>query len=114
MAKTPAEVNAFLADLEQKLRPLGLKERDELLELKRAEHERRGLAPDDKFNLWDYRYYDRVFVEKALDLGASFSFPFFFSFFPFPFLVFLPCNPPVLTSEPMFSRTVFHCDSANR
>ncbi|KAG0655179.1 hypothetical protein C6P46_001105, partial [Rhodotorula mucilaginosa] len=50
MAKTPAEVNAFLADLEQKLRPLGLKERDELLELKRAEHELRGLAPDDKFN----------------------------------------------------------------
>lgn len=71
MAKTPAEVNAFLTDLEQKLRPLGLKERDELLELKRAEHERRGLAPDDKFNLWDYRYYDRVFVEKALDLDDN-------------------------------------------
>lgn len=69
MAKTPAEVNAFLADLEAKLRPLGLKERDELLALKRAEHERRGFAPDDNFNLWDYRYYDRVFVEKTLDLG---------------------------------------------
>lgn len=95
MAKTPAEVNAFLADLEQKLRPLGLKERDELLELKRAEHERRGLAPDDKFNLWDYRYYDRVFVERSLDLGAlrflSFALPllsllafFFFSVNPPP------------------------------
>ncbi|GAA5990167.1 hypothetical protein JCM10908_005855 [Rhodotorula pacifica] len=71
MAKTPAEVNAFLADLEAKLRPLGLKEREELLELKRAEHEKRGLPRDDKFNLWDYRYYDRVFVEKTLDLDDN-------------------------------------------
>lgn len=71
MAKTPAEVMSFLEDLETKLRPLGLKEREELLELKRAEHEKRGLPADERFNLWDYRYYDRLFVEKTLDLGAS-------------------------------------------
>ena len=71
MAKNPREVEAFLRDLEDKLRPLGLEERKRLLELKREEHEKRGLAQDDTFYLWDYRYYDRLFVEKTLDLGAS-------------------------------------------
>ncbi|GAA5841937.1 hypothetical protein JCM9279_003161 [Rhodotorula babjevae] len=68
MAKNPREVDAFLRDLEDKLRPLGLEERKKLLELKREEHEKRGLAQDDTFFLWDYRYYDRLFVEKTLDL----------------------------------------------
>ncbi|POY73392.1 hypothetical protein BMF94_3730 [Rhodotorula taiwanensis] len=71
MAKTPAEVMSFLEDLETKLRPLGFKEREELLELKRAEHEKRGLPADERFNLWDYRYYDRLFVEKTLDLDDN-------------------------------------------
>ncbi|BGP49741.1 metalloendopeptidase [Rhodotorula kratochvilovae] len=68
MAKNPSEVHAFLADLEEKLRPLGLAEREKLLELKRQEHEKRGLPRDDTFWLWDYRYSDRLYVEKTLDL----------------------------------------------
>ncbi|GAA5998615.1 metalloendopeptidase [Rhodotorula paludigena] len=74
MAKTPDAVDAFLADLEHKLRPLGLAERERLLALKREEHQRRGLpksADDDQFFLWDYRYYDRLFVERELDLDED-------------------------------------------
>jgi Zn-dependent oligopeptidase len=63
MAKTPAEVDAFLKDLEEKLRPLGIKERDDLLALKKEEHERLGLTQDPVFRLWDYR---RVFSSSSL------------------------------------------------
>lgn len=70
MAKSPAEVQSFLSDLETKLRPLGLEERKQLLAMKQKEHEERGLPKDDQFNLWDYRYYDRLYTEKTLDLGA--------------------------------------------
>lgn len=55
MAKNPATVTSFLADLEEKLRPLGLAEREKLLKLKREEHEKRGWEVDDEFRLWDYR-----------------------------------------------------------
>ncbi|KAJ8293989.1 Thimet oligopeptidase [Rhodotorula toruloides] len=71
MAKKPSEVHAFLEDLESKLRPLGLKERETLLALKKEECEQRGWPFDDKFNLWDYRYYDRLHVEKTLDLDDN-------------------------------------------
>lgn len=55
MAKTPEQVDAFLNDLEEKLRPLGIKERDDLLALKKEEHEQLGLKEDPVFRLWDYR-----------------------------------------------------------
>ncbi|BGP09572.1 metalloendopeptidase [Rhodotorula toruloides] len=71
MAKKPSEVHAFLEDLESKLRPLGLKERETLLALKKEECEQRGWPFDGKFNLWDYRYYDRLHVEKTLDLDDN-------------------------------------------
>lgn len=45
----------FLDELEQKLRPIGLKEREVLLALKKAEHEQRGIPFDGEFNVWDYR-----------------------------------------------------------
>ncbi|GAA5929089.1 hypothetical protein JCM1841_005136 [Sporobolomyces salmonicolor] len=72
MAKNPESVTSFLADLESKLRPLGLAEREKLLKLKHEEHARRGLKQDDKnFWLWDYRYYDRLSVERELDLDDN-------------------------------------------
>uniref|UniRef100_A0A0K3C5I1 BY PROTMAP: gi/342319282/gb/EGU11231.1/ Metallopeptidase MepB [Rhodotorula glutinis ATCC 204091] n=2 Tax=Rhodotorula toruloides TaxID=5286 RepID=A0A0K3C5I1_RHOTO len=71
MSKKPSEVHAFLEDLESKLRPLGLKERETLLALKKEECEQRGWSFDGKFNLWDYRYYDRLHVEKTLDLDDN-------------------------------------------
>ena len=57
-----------MTDLEQKLRPVGLKDRETLLALKKEEHEEKGLPFDGEFYLWDYRYYDRKFIERSLDL----------------------------------------------
>ena len=58
----------FLADLQQKLRPVGLKEREALLVLKKQQHDELGIPFDGEFYIWDYRYYDRLFIEKTLDL----------------------------------------------
>ncbi|KAG6830705.1 hypothetical protein H0H92_015181 [Tricholoma furcatifolium] len=68
MVKSGKNVDDFLTDLENKLRPVGVKEREVLLALKKEDHEARGLPFDGQFYLWDYRYYDRVFIEKTLEL----------------------------------------------
>ncbi len=60
-----------MTDLEQKLRPVGLKDRETLLALKMEEHAKKGLPFDGEFYLWDYRYYDRVFIERSLNLDDS-------------------------------------------
>jgi Zn-dependent oligopeptidase len=39
-----------------------------LLEMKRKEHERLGFEFDGNFYLWDYRYYDRKYIEETLSL----------------------------------------------
>ncbi|KAI0322042.1 hypothetical protein OF83DRAFT_1274330 [Amylostereum chailletii] len=71
MVKSGNNVQAFLDDLEQRLRPLGVKEREILLGLKAAEHKARGIPFDGEFMIWDYRYYDRKYVEKTLDLDDA-------------------------------------------
>ncbi|KAF8993112.1 zincin [Hymenopellis radicata] len=71
MIKTGTAVEKFLDDLEQKLRPVGLKDKETLLALKKAEHDATGQPFDGEFYIWDYRYYDRIFVEKTLDLDDS-------------------------------------------
>lgn len=71
MAKTPEKVFEFLDDLENKLRPLGEKEKRELLVIKKADCEARGIAYVDELFLWDYRYYDRLWQETNLGLGES-------------------------------------------
>lgn len=58
----------FLDDLEEKLRPVGIKERDILLAMKKKEHEEKGFTFDGNFYVWDYRYYDRKYIEQTLDL----------------------------------------------
>jgi len=68
MVKNAKGVIQFLDELENKLRPVGLKERDILLKMKQAEHEKKGLPFDGEFYLWDYRYYDRKFIESSLQL----------------------------------------------
>jgi Zn-dependent oligopeptidase len=60
-----------LRDLENKLRPIGLKDRETLLALKKEEHAEKGYPFDGEFYIWDYRYYDRKFIEKSLDLDDS-------------------------------------------
>lgn len=42
-------------DLEAKLQPVAVKEREVLLALKKEEHEKRGLPFDGEFYIWDYR-----------------------------------------------------------
>ncbi|OBZ71150.1 Thimet oligopeptidase [Grifola frondosa] len=68
MVKNAKGVKEFLTDLEQKLRPVGLKDRETLLALKKEEHEEKGLPFDGEFYIWDYRYYDRKFIERTLNL----------------------------------------------
>ncbi len=36
--------------------------------MKKEEHDEKGLPFDGEFYLWDYRYYDRKYIEKKLDL----------------------------------------------
>ncbi|KAK2465233.1 hypothetical protein APHAL10511_002587 [Amanita phalloides] len=68
MVRSAKGVSDFLNDLEEKLRPVGLKERAILLEMKKKEHEAKGLLFDNVFYIWDYRYYDRKFIEESLQL----------------------------------------------
>ncbi|TRM63928.1 hypothetical protein BD626DRAFT_547704 [Schizophyllum amplum] len=68
MIKNARGVVDFLADLEQKLRPVALKERETLLAMKLKEHKAKNLDFDGEFYIWDYRYYDRKYIEETLDL----------------------------------------------
>ncbi|KAI1470312.1 Metalloprotease [Daldinia caldariorum] len=68
MAKEPATVNVFLADLRKRLAPGGEKEKDHLLELKKKDEESRGLKPDGNYYLWDHRFYDRMMVEQEYNI----------------------------------------------
>jgi len=45
-----------LNDVLEKLKPVGAKDREALLALKKAEHEEKGYPFDGEFYLWDYRY----------------------------------------------------------
>ncbi|KAI1208426.1 Metalloprotease [Annulohypoxylon truncatum] len=68
MAKDPAVVNSFLADLRTRLTPGGDKEISHLLELKKKDEESRGLKPDGNYYLWDHRFYDRMMVEQEYNI----------------------------------------------
>jgi Zn-dependent oligopeptidase len=61
----------FLTDLEQRLRPLGSEERETLLQLKAEELKAKGEPFDGEFYIWDYRYYDRLYLEKTLSLDDA-------------------------------------------
>ncbi|KAI5478751.1 metallopeptidase MepB [Pseudohyphozyma bogoriensis] len=68
MAKKPERV---FEDLETKLKPLGEAEKKKLLELKKSVHLERGWPVEEELWLWDYRYYDRLFVERELNLDEE-------------------------------------------
>jgi metallopeptidase MepB len=71
MIKTGKGIEEFVNDLQAKLLPVGIKDRDVLLALKKKECEEKGLAFDGEFYLWDYRYYDRKYIEESLSLDDS-------------------------------------------
>nr|XP_033812064.1 thimet oligopeptidase [Geotrypetes seraphini] len=57
MAKTSKSVITFLDELSQKLEPLGKKEREVMLDLKRKECEELGLEFTEQIHMYDMRYY---------------------------------------------------------
>ena len=71
MAKTGENVANFLADLAKKLDPLGEKEVNELLNLKKAECEKNGWAFDGKINMWDLKYYMRIVEETRYSVDHN-------------------------------------------
>ncbi|KZT23430.1 metallopeptidase MepB [Neolentinus lepideus HHB14362 ss-1] len=71
MAKSAKNVTDFLDDLEAKLRPVGLSDLKNLTALKEADHNARNIPYDGNFYIWDYRFYDRVHVEKTLSLDDA-------------------------------------------
>ncbi|KIO24317.1 hypothetical protein M407DRAFT_77092 [Tulasnella calospora MUT 4182] len=68
MIKTSPNVVQFLDNLVKKMKVIGEKDRATLLKLKEQEL---GDKTDGKFYIWDYRYYDRMFIEKSLDLDEA-------------------------------------------
>lgn len=69
MAKTAKTAIAFLDDLLAKIKPIGEKERDKLLQLKKEDCEAQGIAFENVFYAWDYRYLSRLYVEKNFQLN---------------------------------------------
>ncbi|XP_051790643.1 thimet oligopeptidase [Erpetoichthys calabaricus] len=57
MAKTSKNVALFLEELAQKLKPLGVEERANMLQLKHKECSQRGEEFDGQLHAWDTRYY---------------------------------------------------------
>ena len=60
-----------MADLEQTLHPLGVKERETLLQLKANELKAKGKPYTGEFYIWDYYYYNRLYQEKFLSLDEA-------------------------------------------
>lgn len=71
MAKDTKTVKAFIDDLTKKLKPLGLKERELLLELKKQDYESKGLEFDNEYYVWDHRYYDNMLLEKEYQIDEQ-------------------------------------------
>jgi metallopeptidase MepB len=72
MIKSASAAAAFLDDVQQKLNPIGQEDRQNLLALKKKEHEELGIPFDDELYAWDWRYYDRKYVETSLSLDNDF------------------------------------------
>ncbi|KAK0744929.1 peptidase family M3-domain-containing protein [Apiosordaria backusii] len=71
MAKTTKTVLDFLGDLKTRLGPGGLKEIAHLQELKKKDHEARGLPYDGNYYLWDHRFYDRLMIEQEYSIDEN-------------------------------------------
>ena len=64
MAKTPKTVDDFLSDLRSRLSDGGLDEIKTLKAMKKKDLESRGEKFDDRYYLWDHRFYDRMMNEQ--------------------------------------------------
>jgi len=68
MAKKPETVNKFLASLREKLNPLGKKEMEVLLQLKKEEAEAKNKPFDGTFCEWDVSYFNGKLMEKEYNI----------------------------------------------
>ncbi|CAH2354644.1 saccharolysin [[Candida] railenensis] len=64
LAKTETRVLDFLTDLKTKLSPLAKVELEKLKNLKDEHFQEQGLDKQDKFYIWDNRFYDNLMLEK--------------------------------------------------
>ena len=71
MAKNPETVDDFLSDLRQRLTPGGEREIKLLKEIKKAEKEKAGEEFDDRYWLWDHRYYSTIQLEREYQLDQE-------------------------------------------
>ncbi|KAK9480384.1 hypothetical protein V1514DRAFT_346106 [Lipomyces japonicus] len=71
MAKSPDHVLTFLTDLRSKLAGIGQNEIKKLLALKEEDEKALGISHDTEFNVWDYRYFDRLLLEKEYKVDSQ-------------------------------------------
>ena len=71
MMKTPEAVNDFLADLKKRLSPGGLTELKKLQKLKAQDQEKKGIKDDDRYWLWDHRFYDTMMLQNEYSLDQQ-------------------------------------------
>jgi len=71
MAKNPETVISFLEDLCQKLDGAAHKDLEILLNMKKEEKKSRGEEFDGKLNIWDWRYYENILLEKEYQVDHN-------------------------------------------
>ena len=69
MAKDAKTANAFLDDLLEKIKPIGEKEKEKLLQLKQEDCEHQKIPFDNTFYAWDHRYLKRLYIDKHFQLN---------------------------------------------
>lgn len=71
MAKTPEVVFDFLNNLSKKLDPLMEKDKQALLALKKQEKQTQNLPFEEKLNMWDVQYYQRLREEREFGVDQE-------------------------------------------
>ncbi|CDO71484.1 hypothetical protein BN946_scf184909.g78 [Trametes cinnabarina] len=71
MVKTAQGVEDFLNDLQQRLRPIGLRDREAMLAIKKKEYEEKGHLFDGELYAHDYNYFSRKYIERSLNLDSE-------------------------------------------
>jgi metallopeptidase MepB len=71
MAKNPETVKAFLEDLRDRLSAAGKEQVAQLNAIKQADRKKRGLPEEPVFYTWDWRYYERILIEKEYEIEEN-------------------------------------------